>query len=626
MAGSSSSTQSSSGQSTSTSYPVQTPQSEWGLQLSQLLSALAGNQYNWAMQQFNNGMGVTQGNIQQYLDLAGRGAGLAQNLIEQYRDKFQPLMDQFIQQAATYNSEGRQRFEMGQAESTVAQASQAARDEAERRLQGFGINPNSGRYQDLMLTSRIQDAAARAGAGTKAALDVADRGRAMTQAAAQMGQNVPGMAVNALQSAYTGISGAENAILGMLNTGNALSQSAAPYFNASSGAIKQPLEAKQAQSTQQSKGQSSSVQVAPSQSGGSQRQPQQQQHSPSQSGNTGSNNPNAMGVPHTPQPTSRQNPYYQPPDASVRKVPDEGTGETDQQQGDIDRMPYPMVGTPNSSPFFDERGVITPFGDPNLGKMPDGSQFDFDGNNRGQISPQELISQIENQPTYQPQGGNWGEGTNDPGNVGPSWQYDPVAQGNYNPPTQWPDQQQQAFEPVASFDQNNFQPQQQPDYWNDTANDWNQNYDFSDFEQPQQQEPEQNYDDGSSFSDTSAYDTNYEPQQDYTGFEENYARGGPVRRRPASRGVVPTTGGAVPRGASPSRGRVTDDVPARLNAGEFVIPRDVTAHRGPDFFRNLIRQSRMARTGMAGPPARGKMKPSLPTMGRPTFRSRQMGA
>ena len=96
-------------------------------------------------------------------------------------------------------------------------------------------------------------------------------------------------------------------------------------------------------------------------------------------------------------------------------------------------------------------------------------------------------------------------------------------------------------------------------------------------------------------------------------------------RPPMHRGVLPTnatTGGQVPRHASPSGGRQTDDVAARLNAGEFVIPRDVAAWKGQEFFQNLINQSRKKRVG-GGAPAQGKMKPALNQ--RPSFVSQQMG-
>ena len=87
----------------------------------------------------------------------------------------------------------------------------------------------------------------------------------------------------------------------------------------------------------------------------------------------------------------------------------------------------------------------------------------------------------------------------------------------------------------------------------------------------------------------------------------SFARGGP------------TTGGQVPRSASPSQGRQTDDIPARLNANEFVMPRDVTKYYGHKFFLDLIKKSR-AVTGHANPAAVPSTKPmSQSQMQHPRF-------
>lgn len=618
MAGSSYSTQQSTGGGYSNSTPVQTPQSEWGLSLSQLLSALAGNQYNWAMQQFNNGMGITDSNINQYLQLAGQGAGLAQNLLSRYQNVFEPLMDQYIQQAGTYNSEGRQRFNMGQAESTVAQADQQGRDEAERKLQGFGINPNSGRYQDLLLTSRIQDAAARAGAGTQASLNTAATGRQMLQQAAQMGQNVPGMTVNALQSAYTGLTGAENAILGMLNTGANLTQSAAPYYNAADNAIKMPTNGTQARNQQQSTGKSSSVQTNPPQQPASdknQRQPQQPGNQ--NNGQNGSGGPsNQTGA----NPKTIQNPYYNQPGPGILK-PNGGTG--DDKNGDY--SPYPMVGSPNSQPYFDENGVVTPMGDPNFARDPGGNMYTPDTTQWDNLPQVQNWSLPQNTPQFQP------EGAGSSGDFNVEQNYNPGASGAWSPASTTSPQPANPSNPWG--DQNDITgslPQQQTttnDFWNNfqqPSGNYGQSGsggDYQQYDNTQQSAPQNNGN-----GDYQQYDNYQPPQQspssgDYSG-SYGYAGGGRVR----SRGVLPTSGGAVPRHASPSQGRQTDDVSARLNAGEFVMPRDVVAHKGSEFFHNLIKKSRMARTGMSGPRARGQMKAPLPNMNRPSFVSRPMGA
>lgn len=68
---------------------------------------------------------------------------------------------------------------------------------------------------------------------------------------------------------------------------------------------------------------------------------------------------------------------------------------------------------------------------------------------------------------------------------------------------------------------------------------------------------------------------------------------------------------------SPSQGRETDDVPARLQVGEFVIPEDTARWKGEEFFQKLIKKSREDK---AGAPAKGKMKPALNSA--PAFVSR----
>jgi hypothetical protein len=64
----------------------------------------------------------------------------------------------------------------------------------------------------------------------------------------------------------------------------------------------------------------------------------------------------------------------------------------------------------------------------------------------------------------------------------------------------------------------------------------------------------------------------------------------------AEGGTVPATdGGDVPEQASPTRGVAIDDVPARLTAGEFVVPKDVAAWKGEEFFQKMIDNSRKAK-------------------------------
>jgi hypothetical protein len=83
----------------------------------------------------------------------------------------------------------------------------------------------------------------------------------------------------------------------------------------------------------------------------------------------------------------------------------------------------------------------------------------------------------------------------------------------------------------------------------------------------------------------------------------------------------PTDGGGVPNDASPSDGAAIDDVPARLTAGEFVVPKDVAAWKGEEYFQKLIDQSRKAKGEASAKPAVGYAPAE-----EPTFVSRPSGA
>jgi hypothetical protein len=82
-----------------------------------------------------------------------------------------------------------------------------------------------------------------------------------------------------------------------------------------------------------------------------------------------------------------------------------------------------------------------------------------------------------------------------------------------------------------------------------------------------------------------------------------------------------TTGGDVPDDASPTGGGAIDDVPARLTAGEFVVPKDVASWKGEEYFQKLIDQSRKAKDEASAKPAVGYAPAE-----NPTFVSRPSGA
>jgi hypothetical protein len=73
-------------------------------------------------------------------------------------------------------------------------------------------------------------------------------------------------------------------------------------------------------------------------------------------------------------------------------------------------------------------------------------------------------------------------------------------------------------------------------------------------------------------------------------------------------------GGAIPMSASPSQGQNTDDVKAMLNAGEFIMPKDVTSWYGEKFFQDLIAKAQAAKAKAGAKPAIGPGMPGPPAV------------
>jgi hypothetical protein len=84
----------------------------------------------------------------------------------------------------------------------------------------------------------------------------------------------------------------------------------------------------------------------------------------------------------------------------------------------------------------------------------------------------------------------------------------------------------------------------------------------------------------------------------------------------ANGGAIPsdqTPGGRVPVQASPTGGQAGDDVPAQLTVGEFVVPKDVAAWKGEEYFQKLIESSRKAKSEVTARPDVGPAPAQVPT-------------
>lgn len=134
---------------------------------------------------------------------------------ERWEETFRPLEDQFIAEAQAYDTPERREQYRARATADVTQAFDASRQNALQRLEGYGVDPSESRSQALDIGVRTAQAAATAGAATRADLGVEERGRQLRGQAIQLGRGLP----QQVGAGYAGAVGAgSQAIQGGLST------------------------------------------------------------------------------------------------------------------------------------------------------------------------------------------------------------------------------------------------------------------------------------------------------------------------------------------------------------------------------------------------------------------------
>ena len=110
---------------------------------------------------------------------------------------FQPLQDEFINEARNYGSEERQAQAASEARADVVKAMDTQRQSNMRQMARMGINPNSGRFQEQTRLDNLNTALASAGAQNAARTQVRDKGLALKADAINIGSGLPSSAASA---------------------------------------------------------------------------------------------------------------------------------------------------------------------------------------------------------------------------------------------------------------------------------------------------------------------------------------------------------------------------------------------------------------------------------------------
>ena len=580
---------------TSASNPVviQTPQSQYALAVAQMAAAMGAYAFNWAKGVFQQTSVLTEQMINNFLQTSQIGLGLANTQLQQYEDTTVPEMNQLASEAGTYSGTPRVQFNMGAAGSDAAQAAQNARANSLAALQAYGVDPSSGMYGELLESQNTAAGANIAGAEQQAEINTENTGRTLLQNSIAAGEQLPGDVVNSLNSAYAGITGAENAEETNAQTGATLMQTAAPFEQAAIS-LKYPQVAEQSSSH-------GAAQSSGGGGGGGGGQKQQQQPQKGQPQSNGQYNGPTWGqimgaqqmkdlagqgqsqisVPQETGTGGEYNPNFDggnnigsPEGLSPDNFTDPSAPSTGQLGNDPFYNDFRDYGGDQSNPFTNSNGSGT-----------------F-GSNIGADNPFSVSGDPSTNYGGASSSGGFGDTSGAPGAPGVSTSASGTNDGSFDG----------GSTPFST------------DPFNNPSGGGTQQSDQSgggDYGNP--------FD--SSGGNSTGGGGNYGGAPsggDYGGGGGGYyARGGPIgsnfARGGSSRGVIPDRGRRVPPQASPTRGRQTDDVHANLNVGEFVVPKDATAWYGQKFFQDLIKKSRKAQMDGSQAPARPQNGP--PTRG-----------
>jgi len=169
---------------------------------------LGQEQLAWAKEQYANDSELIGRIVDDHISRMEQNDQFALADRGRYEDLYQPLEDELVRDAREFSSPERQEYEAGRAMATVAEQFELSRNAATRNLEAYGVDPSTTRYAALDLGTRVQEAAAKAGAGNQARQQTEAMGRAMRSEAINVGRGYPGQIAGtyatALQSGNAG--------------------------------------------------------------------------------------------------------------------------------------------------------------------------------------------------------------------------------------------------------------------------------------------------------------------------------------------------------------------------------------------------------------------------------------
>ena len=206
--------------------PDMQPFADMQLEAAKMWEQVARDQLDWAKEQGEWGQGV----LEQVLGVQLPQLQFAwENAVkdrERYEQVFQPIEDALVQEFQEYDTPERREQEAAERIADVRTAYEAQRQNAEQRLEGFGIRPDQLRSQAIDLGVRAQEAAQGAFAANQGRESVEQMGRALRGEAINIGRGMPSQVAQSMGIVNQTAGGA------MGNVNQTASTNAALYGNA----------------------------------------------------------------------------------------------------------------------------------------------------------------------------------------------------------------------------------------------------------------------------------------------------------------------------------------------------------------------------------------------------------
>lgn len=196
-------------------------------------------QLAWAKEQYANDRSIIDPIVNGFMADARDTSENARRDRERYEQIFQPLEDDLAREAAEYATPELRERKMGEAGAAVAQQFNIQRENAQRELEAYGIDPSATRYAALDSGMRVQQAAAQASASNAAGELVDQTARALRSEAINVGRGYPGQIQGSYGTSLGFGQGAGNQQLAGTQVGNQTRQTAQGSFGLQNQAIGQ---------------------------------------------------------------------------------------------------------------------------------------------------------------------------------------------------------------------------------------------------------------------------------------------------------------------------------------------------------------------------------------------------